>query len=74
MPTQLVRLLADEAATTALQAFDAILVGGAASPPSLLSRAQAAGLRVVTTYGMSETAGGCVYSGLPLAGIQVRAR
>lgn len=73
VPTQLVRLLADEAATAALQAFDAILLGGAASPPSLLSQAQAAGLRVVTTYGMSETAGGCVYSGLPLAGVQVRA-
>lgn len=73
VPTQLVRLLADGAATDALRTFDAILVGGAASPPSLLSQAQAAGLRVVTTYGMSETAGGCVYSGAPLAGVHVRA-
>ena len=27
---------------------------------------------MVTTYGMSETAGGCVYDGVPLDGVQVR--
>jgi len=27
---------------------------------------------VVTTYGMSETGGGCVYDGVPLAGVGVR--
>jgi len=27
---------------------------------------------VVTTYGMSETCGGCVYDGVPLDGVQVR--
>ena len=30
-----------------------------------------AGVRVVSTYGMSETAGGCVYDGVPLAGVRV---
>ena len=28
-------------------------------------------VRVVTTYGMSETAGGCVYDGVPLDGVTV---
>ncbi|MGC1756388.1 AMP-binding enzyme, partial [Trebonia sp.] len=39
----------------------------------LLDRARAAGVRVVTTYGMSETCGGCVYDGVPLDGVTVRA-
>ena len=38
----------------------------------LRARAIAAGVRVVTTYGMSETAGGCVYDGVPLDGVRVR--
>ena len=29
-------------------------------------------MRVVTTYGMSETAGGCVYDGAPLRDVRVR--
>ena len=73
VPTQLVRLLRDDAATAALTGFDAVLVGGAASPPALLARARAAGVRAVTTYGMSETCGGCVYDGQPLHGATVRA-
>ncbi|GAA0594999.1 o-succinylbenzoate--CoA ligase [Streptomyces crystallinus] len=73
VPTQLVRLLrAGGAATEALCAFDAVLLGGASAPPELVERARAAGVRVVTTYGMSETAGGCVYDGVPLDGVRVR--
>lgn len=72
VPTQLVRVLDDEAATDAARAFDAILLGGAAAPAPLLERASAAGLRVVTTYGMTETCGGCVYDGVPLDGVDVR--
>jgi O-succinylbenzoic acid--CoA ligase len=56
----------------ALRGFDAVLVGGATVPPALLAAARAAGVAVVTTYGMSETAGGCVYDGIPLDGVQVR--
>ncbi len=56
----------------ALLGYDAVLVGGAALDPGLRARAQAAGVRVVTTYGMSETAGGCVYDGVPLDGVRVR--
>jgi O-succinylbenzoic acid--CoA ligase len=77
VPTQLHRLViaADDgegAGLDALARFDAVLVGGAAAPAPLLARARAAGVRVVTTYGMSETSGGCVYDGVPLAGVRVR--
>ncbi|CCG05266.1 o-succinylbenzoate--CoA ligase [Blastococcus saxobsidens] len=70
VPTQLRRYL--DAEPAALQAFDAILVGGAATDPALLARAHADGVAVVTTYGMTETAGGCVYDGRPLEGVRVR--
>jgi len=69
VPTQLRRLL-DAGAD--LTAYDAVLLGGAAAPAGLLERAAAAGARVVTTYGMSETCGGCVYDGRPLDGVDVR--
>ncbi|HEX4247039.1 MAG TPA: AMP-binding protein [Pseudonocardia sp.] len=59
-------------ALASLRAFDAVLVGGAAVPTALLTEARQAGVRVVTTYGMSETAGGCVYNGTPLDGAEVR--
>jgi O-succinylbenzoic acid--CoA ligase len=63
VPTQLVRLLASADGREALTRYAAILLGGAAAASGLLSTAREAGLRVVTTYGMSETAGGCVYDG-----------
>ncbi|MEO7125630.1 MAG: o-succinylbenzoate--CoA ligase, partial [Nakamurella sp.] len=70
VPTQLARVLADAHATAvAADVFDAILVGGAATPPSLLEKARAAGLSIVTTYGMTETCGGCVYNEVPLGGV-----
>ncbi|MCW2613327.1 MAG: AMP-dependent synthetase and ligase, partial [Frankiales bacterium] len=68
VPTQLRRLL-DAGAD--LTGYDALLLGGAAAAPSLLERARDAGAHVVTTYGMSETAGGCVYDGVPLDGVRV---
>lgn len=72
VPTQLARVVADPAAATALASLDAVLVGGAAANPDLLAAARAAGARVVTTYGMTETAGGCVYDGRPLPGVLLR--
>lgn len=71
VPTQLARVLEDPAATAAAASFDAIIVGGAAAPARLLAAATAAGVRVSTTYGMSETSGGCVYDGTPLPGVRV---
>ncbi|WIB13112.1 AMP-binding protein [Curtobacterium sp. MCPF17_052] len=66
VPVQLARVLDDPRATAALGRFDAVLVGGQATPTALRERARAAGIRVVTTYGASETSGGCVYDGAPL--------
>lgn len=71
VPTQLARILDDERALAALTTFDGVLVGGASTSPGLLSRAREAGVAVVTTYGMSETAGGCVYDGVALDGTTV---
>jgi o-succinylbenzoate---CoA ligase len=70
VPTQLRRFL--DAEPDGLRAFDAVLVGGAATDPELLARAHDAGVAAVTTYGMTETAGGCVYDGEPLDGVRVR--
>jgi O-succinylbenzoic acid--CoA ligase len=71
VPTQLVTLL-DEGID--LRRFRVILLGGGAASEDLLERARAAGVPVVTTYGMSETAGGCVYDGVPLDGVDVALR
>jgi O-succinylbenzoic acid--CoA ligase len=73
VPTQLVRLMDSAAGRAALAGFSSVLVGGAAASAGLLDAARAAGVRVVTTYGMSETCGGCVYDGVPLDGVSVRA-
>ena len=68
VPTQLTRLLDDTAGREALAAYDAVLVGGAATGSAARAQARRAGVHVVTTFGMSETAGGCVYAGVPLPG------
>jgi o-succinylbenzoate---CoA ligase len=68
VPTQLRRLVE---AGADLSAAATILLGGAAVPPGLLDAARAAGGRVITTYGMSETSGGCVYNGMPLDDVSV---
>lgn len=56
----------------ALARFNTVLLGGAATDPEVLERAAAANINVVRTYGSSETAGGCVYDGVPLAGTEVK--
>jgi O-succinylbenzoic acid--CoA ligase len=70
VPTQLTRLL-DTGAD--LGRFRAILVGGSGIGAGLEARAAGAGARVIPTYGMTETCGGVVYAGQPLAGVEVRA-
>jgi len=72
VPTQLVRLLGDEQGALSLARYRSVLVGGAAAGAAALGAARAAGINVVTTYGMSETCGGCVYDGAPLDGVSVR--
>ena len=69
---QLAKALTDPAATAALAGLDAVLIGGGPAPRPVLDAAASAGISVVRTYGMSETAGGCVYEGVPLDGVKVR--
>lgn len=69
---QLDKALGDASATAALASMDAVLIGGGPMPATVAERASAAGIPVVRTYGMSETAGGCVYDGRPLDGVRVR--
>ncbi len=71
VPTQLRRALEVEQLRGALARLDAVLIGGAAADAQLLAQAKAAGIKVVTTYGMSETCGGCVYDGQPLPGVSM---
>jgi len=69
VPTMLVRLLD---AGVELDGFTAILVGGGHLRPDLRERAERAGGRIVETYGLTESCGGVVYDGVPLAGVAVR--
>ncbi|MFP3467363.1 AMP-binding protein [Leifsonia sp. SIMBA_070] len=77
VPVQLARLLDSAEAgsrdvASALRRFDAILLGGQAVAPSLRERADRLGARIMATYGSSETAGGCVYDGMPIGTTVVR--
>jgi len=71
VPTQLHRLLDDPDQREGLTRLHAVLVGGGGLDAHLRTRAEDAGVRVVATYGSSETAGGCVYDGRPLDGVEV---
>lgn len=72
VPRQLATILdAGDCALEALAAYDAVLLGGSAASPDLVRRARAAGVVLITTYGMTETCGGCVYDGTPLDGVRV---
>lgn len=72
VPAQVATLLDSSEGARALASFDAVLVGGQATPPSILARAADAGAKLVRTYGASETAGGCVYDGIPLRDVRAR--
>ncbi len=66
---QLVRLLD---ARAPVDRFRAVLLGGGPVPVGLAERAAAAGVVVHTTYGLTETFGGCVHDGRPLDGVHLR--
>jgi O-succinylbenzoic acid--CoA ligase len=75
VPTQLFRALnGDNDLLKHLQGAQKVLVGGAALTNAIRNQATAAGINVVTTYGMSETSGGCVYNGQILEGTEVEVR
>jgi O-succinylbenzoic acid--CoA ligase len=75
VPTQLFRALnGDDHLLKHLQGAQKVLVGGAALSNAIRNQATAAGVNFVTTYGMSETSGGCVYNGEILEGTEVEVR
>ena len=71
-PMQLAKATSTLKGIDALRTFSAVLVGGAATNPRLLESANKLRINVVTTYGSSETSGGCVYDGSPIAGARVK--
>lgn len=70
VPTQLFNALNGDADLLShLKNVQAVLVGGAALSEELRSQAIASGINIITTYGMTETCGGCVYNGEALDGV-----
>ena len=70
VPTQLFNALTENPALLKhLQEAKAVLVGGASLSEDLRAQGVAAGINIITTYGMSETCGGCVYDGVALDGV-----
>jgi O-succinylbenzoic acid--CoA ligase len=76
VPFQLAKLVAqaqsDEVLLAALRSFRAIVVGGQSTPSELREKAIDLGLKVIISYGMTETAGGCVFDGIPLDGVRLK--
>lgn len=71
VPTQLHRIMGQAEQLAALAHCHTVLVGGGGLDADLRRRAEEHGVHVVATYGSSETAGGCVYDGVPLDGVGV---
>jgi O-succinylbenzoic acid--CoA ligase len=72
VPTQLRRMLDDDAETAALRSLRTVLLGGGPVDAGMRDRAAASGVSVVATYGSAETAGGCVYDGVGLDGVALK--
>ncbi|CAB4732301.1 MAG: AMP-binding protein [Actinobacteria bacterium] len=72
VPTQLHRAISgDEKLLKHLQNCKSVLVGGSPASKTILGAAKNAGINVITTYGMTETSGGCVYNNRALPGVSV---
>ncbi len=76
VPTQLGRLALaaehDEFVLEQLRRFDAILVGGQTADHVQIGKLEALGIKIITTYGMTETCGGCIYNGIPIGDTELR--
>ncbi len=64
VPTQLRRLLNSQRGAHALSQCAGILIGGGPTPTNDFLQAQDLGLNITYTYGMTESAGGCFFSGV----------
>lgn len=72
VPTMLHRRLDDGFEQAQAPELRAILLGGASISSGLLARAKRRGLKVITTYGMTETFGGVALDGMALDGVELR--
>ncbi len=70
VPTMLKRLL--DAKPDTLARFRCVVLGGARTPAALRRRAVDAGAAFFDAYGLSETWGGCVINGRPIADVDAR--
>lgn len=73
VPTLLYRALQKRDETfDQLRGAKKVLIGGAAVSRELLQAGKSAGVPLVTSYGMTEMCGGCVYDGSALAGVDIK--
>jgi len=73
VPTQLHKALTSDAKLLEhLTAAEAVLVGGAALSEKMKKEAASKHVKIITTYGMTEMSGGCVYNQKPLDGVEVK--
>ena len=73
VPTQLYKALtSDSKLLEHLTAAEAVLVGGAPLSDKLKKEAASKHVKIITTYGMTEMSGGCVYNQKPLDGVDVK--
>jgi len=73
VPTQLHRAIQNrDSLFDNLLAAKKVLVGGAPISQTLIDEANECGISIVTSYGMTEMSGGCIYNSLPLSGVEMR--
>ncbi|NCV73866.1 MAG: acyl-CoA synthetase [Actinobacteria bacterium] len=71
VPTQLHKAIyQDRKLLEHLTAAEAVLVGGGPLDSNLKKLAESKHVKIVTTYGMTEMSGGCVYNNKPLEGVK----
>jgi len=73
VPTQLYKAVnKDPKLLEHLNAAESVLVGGSHLDLKLKKEAETKHVKIVTTYGMTEMSGGCVYSQKPLEGVEFK--
>ena len=73
VPTQLHRALErPNGILDQLRNAKKVLIGGAAVPENLIKQGQESGIELVTSYGMTEMSGGCIYNGKALPGVEIK--
>lgn len=68
---QLMQLVNSDKLETLIM-YDAILVGGSKVDTQIFEDLKKAGLKLISTYGMTETCGGVVWDGYPLSEVEIK--